>query len=189
MVLQNLVGNLQGLFGGAVPKQTVTAKQGFKSYVTIEDGDVDYNTAAEVYGAVGAAGIWTTIWEMTIPAQQLVHWGYGSPNQPQNQGYMWFAMLQAGVAFTTGTLRLVQQNARRLKTVPVAEISDQLLHSVDNTSVATAALINKNEMIALPEKVEFDLVGEDSRIALQYRMATAGVEDAAGFQIPITVYQ
>jgi len=185
-ILGNLAG---GVLGGILPKQTVAAKQGFKSSVNILDGDAAYNTEALVYGAVGAAGIWTTIWEMTIPAQQFVHWGYGSPNQPQNQGYLWFALLDVAAVFNVGRVRLVQQNARRITTRVVAEIPDQRLHSVDTASIAAAALLDKNEMIALPEKVEYPLVGEDSLIGIQYQMATAGTEDAAGFEIPITVYQ
>lgn len=190
-IASGIVGNLLGgVLGGVMPKQTVQARQGFKSYVQVEDGDGAYNTPAEVYGAIGAAGVWTTIWEMTVPAQQQIHWGYGSPNQPQNQGYMWFAMLDKTTDWSVGTLRLVQQNARRTFTKVVAELPDSQLHSTTNTTIATAALLNKNEMIALPEKVEFPLVGEDSLIGLQYCLVTAATAaDEAGFRIPITVYQ
>jgi len=177
-----------GLVGG--PQKAAPGALVFRGFVEVEDGDVAYNTAAEVYGAIGAAGIWTRIWEMTIPAQQRVAWGSGTPALPQNQGFMWFAMLDSGTDWSIGTLRLMIQDHGRNRTFPVASIPDSQLHSTTVTSIATAALLNKNEMIALPEKREFDLVGEDSRIALDYRLRTAATAvDAAGFRIPITTYQ
>jgi len=188
MGLENLFGLIPNLGGMVAPKNAVPAVQGFRTDVQIEDGDDAYDTAAEVFAAIGAvAGVWTTIWEMTIPAQQAVHWGYGSPATPQNQGYMYFFAASAA-AYDVGTLRLVQLNARRTKIVPVAELADVSLHG-NVAAIADPSLIDKNEMIPLPEKVEFPLVGEDSIIALWYRAITLVVETQAGFKIPITVYQ
>jgi len=184
----NLANLIPGL-GGIVPRNAVPARQGFRTDIGIEDGDVAYDTEAEVYGAIGAVGIWTIIWEMTIPAQQAVHWGYGSPATPQNQGYMWFAVIGAAV-FEVGKLRLWQNSARRTKYRPVCEVSDVALHAATfNAAIENVALINKNEMYALPEKVEFPLVGEDSLIGLEYQMIVDSTPAHAGFKIPITVYQ
>lgn len=183
--LQQLLGN----FVGIAPRNVVPARQGFRTDIGIEDGDAAYDTEAEVYGAIGAAGVWTTIWEMTIPAQQAVHWGYGSPATPANQGYMWFAVVGAA-AFEVGKLRLVQMNARRTRIITVCEVSDVALHAAAfDAAIANVALINKNEMYAVPEKVEFKLVGEDSLIGLQYQMIVDATPAHAGFKIPLTVYQ
>lgn len=194
MVMQNLMANLGGLGLGG-PKVAVPERVGFRTDVQIEDGDAGFATTADVVALINAiaAGVWATIWEMTIPAQQMVHWGYGSPATPQNQGYMWFGSSSGvGATWEVGVLRLVQQNARRTKKLVVAEIADRALHAV----VAAAndgggPLLNKNEMIALPEKVEFPLVGEDSIISLEYRPITVivGVATSIGFKVPITVYQ
>lgn len=186
-----LFDSLLGSLGGISPRVPAPKSQpGFKSSVGVEDGDAAYDTAAEVFGAIGAAGVETTIWEMTVPAQQQISWGYGSPNFPQNQGYMWFAILDSGTDWSVGTLRLVQQNARRIKTVVVGEFKDSDLHSTTVTTLATAALVDKNQKIALPEKVEFDKVGEDSLIGIHYTLITAATAaDAAGFVFPITIYQ
>ena len=187
--LTGLLG-LAGLTGGVPTKQTVQARQGFRTDVEVSDGDAAFDTQAEVVALIGAAGVWTTLWEMTIPAQESVHWGYGSPATPQNQGYMWFAILDAGTDWSVGKLRLVQQNARRTRKIVVAEVADAALHSTTVTTLATAALLDKNQMYALPEKVEYPLVGEDSYISLEYSLTTAATTaDAAGFKIPITVYQ
>lgn len=186
--VQDILGRLTGAVGGR--GQTTPSRQGFRTDVQVTDGDDAYDTEAEVFGAIGAVGVWTTIWEMTVPAQQAVHWGYGSPATPQNQGYMWFAIVDEGTDFSIGRLRLVQQNARRTRKIVVAEVSDNALHSTDSTTTETAALLDKNEMYALPEKVEYPLVGEDSLIGLEYNLITAATAaDAAAFKIPITVYQ
>lgn len=188
--LLDLIPNLGGL-GQIQPRNQVKAAQGFRTDVVIADGDAAYDTQAEVIALKGAAGAgYFTIWEMTVPAQQMVHWGYGSPAAPQNQGYMWFALVDAGTGFDAGKLRLIQRNARDTKRITVAEIDDSSLHSVTNTSIATAALINKDEMFALPEKIEYPLVQEDSVIALSYSLITATTTvDQTGFKIPLTVYQ
>jgi len=190
-MINQMLKTLTPMLGGTIPaKNTVPTAQGFRTDVLIPDGDAAFDTAAEVFALIGAAGVWTNIWEMTIPAQQAVHWGYGSPATPQNQGYMWFAMLDSGTNWSVGVVRLAQINARRTRTEIVAEIADSALHSTTVTTIATAALLNKNEMYALPEKVEKPLVGEDSLIVIQYRLITAATAvDAAGFKIPITVYQ
>ena len=188
-ILDTLTGMMPKL-GGAGLAKAVPAQQGFRTDVQVVDGDAAYDTEAEVYGAIGAVGVWTTIWEMTVPAQQMIHWGYGSPLAPQNQGYMWFAILDVTTDWSVGVLRLIQQNARRTRKIVVGEFADSALHSTTVTSLATAALLDKNEMVALPEKVEYPLVGEDSLIGLEYRLITAATAaDAAGFKIPITVYQ
>lgn len=192
----NLGGLNLGNIGGAglqlgIPKtQKAPARPGFKSSVNVTHGDTSYDTAAEVYGAIGAAGVWTRIWERTVPAQQLVSWGFGSPALPDNQGKMWFAILDSGTDWSIGTLRLVQENHSRTHKLVVAEMYDQSLHSTTVTTIATAALLNAQEMVRLPEKVEYPKVGEDSRIGLEYSLITAATAaDAAGFDIPVTIYQ
>jgi len=194
-VIDQLLGNLGGLRStGIAPRNAVPAAIGFRTDVVVTDGDAAYDTEGKVIAFVGGVGVETRIWEMTIPAQQMVHWGYGSPATPQNQGYMWFCLADcvgAFVDFSVGTVRLAQQNARRLLTKIVCEVNDTALHAaVGGFPVIANALLAKDEMYALPEKVEFPLVGEDSRIAIDYTLITAAtVLDSVGFKIPITVYQ
>lgn len=192
--LNQLFGNLAGLQRGVPTKKPVVpAAQGFRTDVQITHGDAAYDTAAEVYGAVGAAGVLTTIWEMTVPAQQSVHWGYGSPATPHNQGYMTFVLVDlTNDEFQEGTLRLFQRNARNTNRRTVIEMADASLHGTDPT-VASALLCllnNINQMKPLPEKIEHPLVGEDSVIGLEYTTIVAATAlDGASFRIPITVYQ
>jgi len=192
-MISGLLGNLLGQRGGAPAPASRGSQMPFKTHFGITDGDAAYDTEAEIVaiiGALAAGSVWTLIWEHTVPAQQQIRWGFGSPNQPQNQGYMWFASLDEAAMFQYGVLRLVQANARQTRQLTVLEVDDTRLHTNDSTTLETAIPLAKDEMIALPEKVEFPRVGEDSLMQLWYRcVVVATAEDAAGFSIPCTIYQ
>jgi len=198
MVMNNILGNLTGLRGlvGAKPPIDET-QMPYKSHVGITDGDVLYDTMAEVLAIIGglaAGSVWTKIWEKTCPAQQQLRWGFGSPATPHNQGYMWFCSLNEATDFQVGVLRLTQAKARETVIKYVFESDDTRLHLTGGIAagetIQEAIPTNINEMMALPEKREFKRVGEDSMLQLWYRCVTpATAEDAVGFSIPITVYQ
>lgn len=196
-MMQNILGSLAGGIlkpSGLVVPGGEPTQQPFRKHLRIEDGDAVYNTMAQVLaiiGALTAGSVWTKIWEMTVPAQQQIAWGFGSPAFPDNQGYMWFCSLNIAGSFQVGELRLVQAKARETLSKVVAEFDDSRLHGTDVTTLASATPVNKKEMMALPEKVEFPLIGEDSLMQLWYRCITASAvaEDAVGFSIPVTIYQ
>lgn len=187
--LPNLSGILGNLFGGAqtqAPQQT-----GYRTYVHLADGDLAYDTAGEVVALI-VPNQFVKIWQKTIPAQQMLHWGFGSPALPHNQGYLWFVVADADVGHSEGVLRLVQSNARETKRIVVAEYDSTNLHSLWVT-LKTAdyfRLTDINNMMALPEKVEFPFVGEDSKLIIEYKETThPTASDICNFSIPITVYQ
>lgn len=186
-----ILDSIQQLIGGGAAKSVAPASYGFRRNLVITDGDAPYDTAAEVFAlsTAGAVGSFVPIWELTVPAQQKMRWGYGSPAQPANQGYIWFMLNDTGTAFTTGSLRLVQQNANRTKKLVVAEFDAATLHSADPTTTITARLLDHNSMNALPEKREFPMVGEDSKLTIEFNTATRGTEDAAAMSVPCTIYQ
>ena len=117
----------------------------------------------------------------TIPAQQTLHIGYGTPELPDNQGYL-YIHLSDGTDFV-GKVRLVQANAQETVKFVVAEFN------VANTH---GSMTNKAMMIALPEQTQFPLVGEDSLIWLELSADGAG-DDAtlanSTIYLPITIYQ
>ena len=168
-------------------KRTVPAAQGFRSDLQVANGDAPFDTAAEVFALIGAVLNWWVIWEMTVPAQQAMHWGYGDANHPANQGYMFFYAASAA-AFDTGTLRLCQAKARRRDTLIVHEAADVALHA-QVAAIADPSLIDKNTMTALPEMINTPLVGEDSLMQLQYFPTLLVVETQCEFKIPVTIYQ
>jgi len=188
-------GMLTGVLGGALSgSKTLNSTQvPYNVDLVIADGDDLYNTEAKlvtILGALAAGSIYTKIWEKTVEAQEQIRWGYGDPSQPQNQGYMYFVSLDEASGFQVGVLRLVQANARETKVFTVKELNDTRLHGTDSTTSETATVVNKNEMIALPEQTRFPKVGEDSKLQLLYRcVAVATAEDACTFSIPATVYQ
>lgn len=191
-VLGGLIPNLN--LGGILPSRPAQRTQApFKSHFGITDGDAAYDTEAEVVaiiGALAAGSVWTKIWEKTVPAQQQIRWGFGSPDQPHNQGYMYFVSVDEAANFQIGVLRLQQAKARETVVYVVQEIDDSRLHGTTNTTTETATPVNINEMMALPEQVRFPKVGEDSLLQLYYRCVTAATaEDAAAFSIPVSIYQ
>jgi hypothetical protein len=192
--LGNILGgvNLGGL-GNPLSKNVSPTQMPFNTSIVITDGDAAYDTMAEVLaiiGALAAGSVWTKIWEKTCEAQRTYRWGFGSPQTPYNQGYMWFASMDVTTDFQRGKLRLVQANANETKVFTVKELDDASLHLQVVTSLALATPVSKNDMIALPEKVEFPQVGEDSKLQLWYKcIAPATAEDQVGFSIPVTVRQ
>lgn len=194
-ILDNLgLGNLGlGNLGGVAGKQVASTQMPYKAHVGVTDGDAAYDTMAEVLaiiGALAAGSAWTKVWQKSVPAQQQYRWGFGSPALPHNQGYMWFCSIDSGTDFEVGVLRLVQANSRETKVYTVMEIDDSRLHGTTVTTLTTATPVDLNQMIAVPEKIEFPLVGEDSKLQLYYRCVTAATaEDNVGFSIPVTIYQ
>lgn len=193
-VLGQINGLIGGLGGGASQgKQSRFTQMPYRMNLGITDGDAAYDTMAEVLaiiGALAAGSVWTKVWEKTVPAQQGIRWGFGSPAFPHNQGYMWFCSLDTAINFQEGVVRLRQANSREIINYTVIEQEDSRLHLPTVTTLTTATPTSINDMVALPEKVEFPIVGEDSKLQIWYRCITvATAEDNVGFSIPVTVYQ
>lgn len=196
MVMQGLLGNLAGgLLRGIGPRQAPAQRTGvaYGKHLEITDGDADYETEAQVVaivGALAAGSVWTKIWEKTVEAQTQYRWGFGSPATPHNQGYLFFVSLDETSDFQVGMLRIVQARANEWTSRVVKEFDDRRLHGTTVTSSELATPHSIDEMQALPEKVEFPKVGEDSMLQLWYRcIVAATAEDACAFCIPVTVYQ
>jgi len=166
---------------------------GFATSMLVGDGDAAYDTSAEVAAIIQANtgnAAFTLIWRHTVPAQQVLSWGSGSPNQQRNQGFMHFFALDVGTGFEEGTLRLQIANARSTKTRVVKELNTQRLHTTTATTAITATPTDINTMVALPEQVAFPKVGQDSLLELYFRTSIPTVTvDSTEFSIPCTVYQ
>lgn len=167
---------------------------GFATDLVVQDGDTAYDTPAEC-GAIVQANTtnsaFSLLWQMTVPAQQILAWGSGSPSQQRNQGYMWFYAMDNTTAFETGNLRLVIANARSTRVRVVKEQNDQRLHTTSFASTTAAQPTDINNMIALPEQVAFPKVGENSLMQLFYQttLTSGGTVDIVNFSIPSTIYQ
>ncbi len=183
-----LLNNLLGSPAGAPDPPSY----GFRNYVSVTDGDTAYDTEAEVLALISgtAHADYRLIWQRSVPAQQRYAWGFGSAGLPANQGYCFFASLDEGTNADIGVLRMQQANATNTKVIVVAEIPDSSLHGTTLTTTETARLLDRNSMIALPEKTEYPLIREDSLLQLTYALVTAATtHDAVAFQLPTTIYQ
>lgn len=189
--IADIVSSVMGIAGGVLPKGVPQSKIGSRSYMRIPNGDAAYNTVALVLALITgvAHADFFKIWQHTVPAQRLTAWGYGSPALQRNQGFMWFTSLLPTTDFDVGTLRIIQAKAREHTSMVVAELPDEGLHTADFASLIAATPGNINEKLPFPEKVEFPLIGEDSLMILTYALEVASAgHTAAGFEIPVTIY-
>lgn len=159
---------------------------------TLDHTDL-WDTALESASGVISctAGVWTVIGRYKVPAQLLVRVGYGSPAFPDNQGYVYFALYDdtgTDSVLEEGKLRIVQRDSENVRALPIKEWHTRQLRGSVN---------DKRQMIALPEQVQFPLVGRDSYIEVQFKAtATDILQDvaigtAAGLDIwmlPVTKY-
>jgi hypothetical protein len=166
--------------------------QPFKSSFTVADGDAAYNTSAEVAALVEAntaTGVYALIWQHTVPAQQIIRWGYGDPGLQRLVSYNWFAAMDAGTGFEDGILRLQISNATETTRKTLAEFNTTLMHTQTNTSLATATPSSVNDMMPLPEQIA-TAAGEDSLLQLLFKTQTATTTvDQCNFSIGVTIYQ
>jgi len=167
---------------------------GFATDLVVSDGSSAYNTSSEVAALIEANksnAVYSLIWEFVVPAQQILAWGYGTPSQQRNQGFMWFYGADIGAGFGVGNLRLQISNARATRVRVVKEQNDQRLHTTDYSTTTLAQPTSIDTMIALPEQVAFPKVGENSLMQLTYQTTTAtgGAIDQSNFSIPATIYQ
>ena len=167
---------------------------GFATDLVVTDGDTNYNTAALVGAIVqlNTANVaYSLIWQMTIPAQQIVSWGSGTPSQQRNQGFLWFYNLDSvNNDFEEGNLRLIISNARSTRVRVVKELNTQRLHTTDASTPTSATPVDINTMVALPEQVAFPKVGENSLLQLNFQTTVPGTTiSATNFSIPSTIYQ
>jgi len=164
----------------------------FQSSYTVVAGDAAYNTTALVGALVQAntgSGVYALIWQRTIPAQQVVRWGYGDPAFQLLVSYNWFAAMDETVGFEDGSLRLQISNATGTKNTTVKEFNTTLMHTTVVTSLATAVPSGTDQLTPLPEQTT-TAAGEDSLLQLFFKTETATTTvDACNFSLGVTIYQ
>ena len=191
--LQDILGNLGGIFGGIGSRRsTKTAPANvFKKVLSHSDW---WDTALESGSGLilCKAGVYTVIGRYKVPAQQTFHFGFGSPAYPDNQGYLYVALYDdtaTNSVLENGAVRLVQRNATGTVQLVVAEFRTEQLGG---------DVADRNKQIALPEQVQFPLVGEDSYLEIHFKadavdtLVATAIGTAAGkdiWNVPVSVYQ
>lgn len=193
--LGGITSKLSTLLGGGNGKVAAPAKGGYPSTLSLTMGDTPFNTAAKVIALLPADGAKARIWEMTIPGGAWRYrWGFGHPALPDNQGYWWFALVDANVGFCNGIVTLAYESYDRHTYIPIEQKNDNMLNSgiAQPIVIATAALRDKKQMQALPEggsQGNAAFVQQFSRLVIDYQaIARSTAEDLADFSIPITIY-
>lgn len=193
--MQDILGGLQGLVGGlgggiAAPAKTAPANV-FKKVLSHVDW---WDTALESdTGLIDCkAGVYTAIGRFKVPPQQTYHFGFGSPAYPDNQGYCYVALYDDETTNSLqehGAVRLVQRNAQGTVSLVIAEFRTEQL---------CGDTADRKKQIALPEQVQFPLVGEDSYLEIHFKpdatdkLIKVAVGTAAGkdiWNIPVSCYQ
>lgn len=118
-----------------------------------------------------------------VPAQQTLHFGYGSAQEPDNQGYLYIQIQDDAPAAMAGKVRLVQANAQETVKYVVAEY---------NLASTHGSVTNKAMQIALPEQSQYPLVGEDSLLWLEVKSDDDTMvldHSLCEVYVPVTIYQ
>lgn len=170
MVMVGLLGvNLAGMLG-----RFGVGGKGFPKTLTKEDFGLTADVSVK-------AGVWNKLGEFRIPPQQAYKWGYGTPNLPYNQGYMYILLQDnsATPAEVKGKIRLVVSDANELSKTVVFEEREEVLH-------AASADITKQK--ALPE--QGPTAKEDDKLIIEFMPDADATVSATNsdIRLPVTVY-
>lgn len=118
-----------------------------------------------------------------VPAQQTLHFGYGTAEQPDNQGYLYILIKDDAPANMAGKVRLVQSNAQETVKYVVSEY---------NLASTHGSVTNKAMQIAFPEQEQFPMVGEDSLLWVEVKSDDDTMVldvSISEIYVPVTIYQ
>lgn len=137
------------------------------------------------FGANLTAGSFQDAAEFVVPAQTRYNVGYGGSDAPATVG-RWYANLEDGSGnAVTGQARIVTRNAQ-----------DKAVET-DISAVATSRLDTSasdfRQQYAVPEIRDTNMVGEDSKVVLQFKLdsGSSGTSidfTASTFQLSLTEY-
>jgi len=164
-ILGNALANIKGLLGGLGGK-------GFPKTLTKEDFGITGSISVK-------SGVWNKIGEFRVPPQQAYRWGYGTPNLPYNQGYMYVFLKTSDGSEIKGKVRLVVSDANELNKVVVFEEREEVLHAAE-------ADITKQK--ALPE--QGPIAREDDKLIIEFMPDSDATINGSQTEVrlPVTVY-
>lgn len=150
--------------------------------------DRDFGTANfDEFSGETQPGKNVQIAEFTVPASTEYSWGYGSAENAQNQGHLYFDLqldtTDDGSADTqaTGSVIFAQETPTGRGYEVVAEY---------DISRLVASKSDKQLMVPFPEQVGHDLVTKDSHLTVYVDTDQAGtvMPDASDVILPVTEY-
>jgi hypothetical protein len=168
-----LFEGIRNIFGGMIP----TGAVGFPKTLKL----ADFMSAPVSV----VAGKWNTLGTFTVPAQQKYRFGIGSPQYPDNQGYLYIYLRNASGAELTGKIRLVYSDANQLQKKVVYEEEESVLH---------ASTSDRKQMKPLPEQINpiraDGRAWEDDRLIIEFYPDTSDTVSTttSSILIPVTQY-
>jgi hypothetical protein len=186
-ILSGLVGSLMGGLGGGNGQQQAFRSVHHDMLRHSDWWDSALETAANYISCT--AGVYTTVGRYQCPPQQIIAFGFGSAQFPDNQGYAYLAFYDdtaTNSVLEPGQVRLVERDYNSYTPIVVA---------ADPTRIFGADLTDRKKMRALPEQVQVPRVGEDSYLEIQLaadatdNVVKTAIGTAAGadvWDIPIT---
>lgn len=105
------------------------------------------------FGGDVTSGKFTEIARLRVPADTEWSWGYGSANNPENQGYLFVDLQNSSPAEVEGIIRFTVESSTGRQTHVVADY---------DTSRLAASKTNREQMVPLPEQVNSPLATQDA---------------------------
>lgn len=142
----------------------------------------DFNAGDfDSFGGDVQADKWVEIGRFTVPASTEYSWGYGSANNPENQGYLYVDLQNSTPAAVEGTIRFLQRSATGRNSEVIADF---------DTTRLDASKSDKALMVPFPEQVNHDLVTQDSHLTVELNANANDTVDAAESEVilPVTEY-
>ena len=164
-------------------------RQRYQRTLVVEDGDPFYDTPAEVVALMQTAGSsFQFIWQLTVPAQVGMRWGYGDARLPDNQGLCSFSAVDAATEQIVGLLELRASDAPRTRTHFARRFTTSRLNDGTSTTALTSLSSDRRSVQPLPENgPQF---AQDSTLELWFKHLAgtlANLDDVA-FNIDASVY-
>lgn len=112
------------------------------------------------FGGDVKADAWVELARFTVPAKTEYSWGYGSAENPENQGHLYIDLRDDATspAEVEGTIRFLQRSATGRGSEVVADF---------DTTRLDASRSDKGLMVPFPEQVGHDLVVQDSHLTVE----------------------
>jgi hypothetical protein len=143
----------------------------------------DFNTGDfDSFGGDTQSGKFIEVGRFKVPASTEYAWGYGSADNPENQGYLYVDLQDGSSNQIEGTIQLVQESATGRQKVVVAEYDTNRLDSSKS---------DRTNMVPLPEQVDKPKVGQDSYLVLYFDGSSGGNTIDSGNSeciFPVTEY-
>lgn len=173
-LLDNLGGNVGNEAARVLGKSNESATR--KSF------NRDFNASDfDEFGGDVKAGAWVELARFTVPAKTEYSWGYGSAENPENQGHLYVDLQNGSGTAIDGTIRFLQRSATGRGSEVIADF---------DTSRLDASKSDKGLMVPFPEQVGHDLVVQDSHLTVEVEANSDDTVDADSSEviIPVTEY-